>query len=397
MKKDNITNEVTEVTDNKSKGGRIIIRLMIAVFFFLTFGAGIFSFAAKDKDFSESENRMLSQFPRFSISALTDGSFTEGFESWAADQFPLRDFAISLKTVFDRLIGKREENGVYIGENSFLFDFTPEPNEESLDEKSRLIKAFLKENSDKKQMFMLIPTATSVYGEYLPEGINSEKADAALEKVSEALKSKKLIMPDVKDILLKAKEKGNLLYYRTDHHWTTDAAYEMYLYTEKKWKLNENGIKYDFYTVSDSFEGTLSSRSGIHGSFDCVKICIPENSEGTYVVNFEAEQRKEVSLFDKDKLSGKNKYEVFLGGNYGKVSIKTTAANGKSLLLIKDSYANCFIPMLTPHFEEIIVVDPRYMTESLDAVTQEHSFTHILFLYNINTFIEDKALCDVLS
>lgn len=397
MEKDNITSEVTELTDNNSKGGKIIIRLMIAVFFLLTAGAGVFSITAKDKNFSENENRSLALFPHFSLSALADGSFTEDFESWMSDQFPLRDFSISLKTAFDRLIGKREENRVYIGENGFLFDFTPELNEELLDEKSRLIKVFLDENNDKKQMFMLIPTATSVYGEHLPEGINSEKADAALEKVSASLKSKKLIMPDVKDILLKAKEKGNLLYYKTDHHWTTDAAYEIFLYTQKKWKLDKSGVKYDFYTVSDSFEGTLSSRSGVHGTYDTVKICLPENSEASYIVNFEAEQKKTVSLFDKDKLTQKNKYEVFLGGNYGKVSIKTTAANGKSLLLIKDSYANCFIPMLTPHFEEIVVVDPRYMTESIRDVTEEHSFTHILFLYNINTFIEDKALCDVLS
>lgn len=332
-----------------------------------------------------------------SISALADGSFMSDFESWMADQFPLRDFAISLKTAFERLTGKREQNNVYIGENGFLFDFTPKKDEALLNEKISLIKTFLNENSDKKQMLMLIPSAASVYGEYLPNGIISEGADDVLEKIRTSLKKKGLIIPDVRNILLSAKKSDNLLYYRTDHHWTTDAAYQMYLYADKKWKLNESGIKYDFYTVSDSFKGTLASRSGVNGSTDSIKICIPENSEGTYVVNYEAEQKKEVSLFDKDKLTQKNKYEVFLGGNYGKVSIKTTAANGKSLLLIKDSYANCLIPMLTPHFEEIVVVDPRYMTEELDKVTQEHSFTHILLLYSINTFIEDKTLCDVLS
>ena len=397
MEKDNIKNETAEAVGNKSRGGRIIIRIMIAVFFFLTFGTAVFSLAVKDKDFSESENRMLSQFPHLSLSAVTDGSFTKGFESWLADQFPLRDFAISLKTSFDLLTGKREENNVYIGENGFLFDFTPEADEELISEKTALIKAFLKKNSDKKQMLMLIPSALSVYGEYLPCGTDSTAADTILKKTSEALKVKGLLVPDVKKILSAAKEKDNLLYYRTDHHWTTDAAYEMYLYAEKKWKLNESGVRYDFFTVSDSFKGTLASRSGVSSSSDTVKICIPESSEGTYVVNFEQEQRKDVSLFDKEKLTQKNKYEVFLGGNYGKVTIKTTAANGKSLLLIKDSYANCLIPMLTPHFEEIVVVDPRYMTEGLDKVTQEHSFTHILLLYSINTFIEDKTLCDVLS
>ena len=86
---------------------------------------------------------------------------------------------------------------------------------------------------------MLIPSALSVYGEYLPYGTDSTAADTILKKTSEALKVKGLLVPDVKKILSAAKEKDNLLYYRTDHHWTTDAAYEMYLYAEKKWKLNE--------------------------------------------------------------------------------------------------------------------------------------------------------------
>ncbi|MBR3815201.1 MAG: hypothetical protein IKJ27_00585 [Clostridia bacterium] len=397
MDKDSIKNEGTETARNISKGGRIIIRLMIAVFIFLTLGTGISSLAVKDKEFSERENRVLAQFPRLSLSSVTDGSFMEGFESWASDQFHLRDFAVSLKTVFERLTGKREENNVYIGENGFLFGFTPELNDELLAEKSKLIKAFLKENSGKEQMFMLIPSSASVYSEYLPKNVTSAEADAALKIITNSVKCKGLAIPDVKEILLTAKEKGNQLYYRTDHHWTTDGAYEAYLYTEKKWELNESDTKYDFYTVSNDFEGTLASRSGIHGGYDTVKICIPEKSEGTYVVNYEAEQRKEVSLFNKEKLNQKDKYEIFLGGNYGKISIKTTAANGKSLLLVKDSYANCLIPMLTPHFEEVVVVDPRYMTEPLRDVTSEHSFSHILFLYSVNTFIEDKALCDVLS
>lgn len=59
MEKDYSVNEVTQVTEINGKGGRAIIRLMIAVFFSLTLGAGIFSLAVKDREFSENENRVL--------------------------------------------------------------------------------------------------------------------------------------------------------------------------------------------------------------------------------------------------------------------------------------------------------------------------------------------------
>ena len=78
------------------------------------------------------------------------------------------------------------------------------------------------------------------------------------------------------------------------------------------------------------------------------------------------------------------------------MSIETTAPNQNTLLIIKDSYANCMIPMLTPHFSRIVIVDPRYMTDTIETVMGEYSFTHVLFLYNLNTFNEDSALCDVL-
>ena len=115
------------------------------------------------------------------------------------------------------------------------------------------------------------------------------------------------------------------------------------------------------------------------------------------MVNYESLQLKTTTLFDESKLNEKNKYEVFLGGNHDKVTIETTAPNNNCLLIIKDSYANCMIPMFTPHFSQIVIVDPRYMTDTMDTVMSEYNFTHVLFLYNLNTFNEDSALTDILE
>ena len=146
----------------------------------------------------------------------------------------------------------------------------------------------------------------------------------------------------------------------------------------------------------NSFEGTLSSKAGIHGTYDTVSVCLPRGEKESYVVNYEALGKKTASLFFEDKLKQKNCYEVFLGGNYDKISVETTAVNTKSLLIIKDSYANCMIPMLTPHFSQIVIVDPRYMTENIDAIMSEYNFSHVLFLYNLNTFLQDSTMLDVL-
>ena len=93
----------------------------------------------------------------------------------------------------------------------------------------------------------------------------------------------------------------------------------------------------------------------------------------------------------------KNQYEVFLGGNYDKVIISTAAETTASLLVFKDSYANCLLPMLTPYFSKIVVIDPRYFSDSLKGVMAETQFTHVLFLYNLNTFLGDTSLAATLE
>ena len=68
------------------------------------------------------------------------------------------------------------------------------------------------------------------------------------------------------------------------------------------------------------------------------------------------------------------------------------ADSKRTLLLIKDSYANCFVPFLVSQFREIVLVDPRYYYGDLESLTAGQSFTDVLFLYNLNTFLTDDVL-----
>lgn len=52
---------------------------------------GVYSLLDKDRLKSDTENRMLKQKPKFSVSALLDGSFISDLESYYSDQFPNRD------------------------------------------------------------------------------------------------------------------------------------------------------------------------------------------------------------------------------------------------------------------------------------------------------------------
>ena len=109
------------------------------------------------------------------------------------------------------------------------------------------------------------------------------------------------------------------------------------------------------------------------------------------------EQRKSASLYEPKLLSSKNAYGVFLGGNHSLVKIANAVDSDRVLLMFKDSYANCFIPFLTPYFKEIVVVDPRYYYEDVQELIEAEEVTDVLYLYNANTFFTDNSLTYVLS
>ena len=151
--------------------------------------------------------------------------------------------------------------------------------------------------------------------------------------------------------------------------------------------------------VSDSFNGTLSARSGYERGFrEPIYIYFPDGTEGTQAGVYDVEKgEKTASLYAPEKLKEKDQYAVFLGGNRPLLDIRTTSESPEKLLIFKDSYANCLIPFLVPYFRQILVVDPRYYYGDVEALIQENQIGSILFLYNGNTFFTDNSLSGVLA
>ena len=382
------------------KKGAIISIVMIWLFCLVVFGVVGLHLLTDDKSFSESENRVLSQAPKLSIASIADGSFMKEFETYLTDQFPFRDGIISLKTVADRILGKNEENGVYIGKEGFLFDTQTPFDGKHIVEIGKAVTKFTKDYDRLKSAFLLVPNSSYVYSEYMPKYLEMSDQRVLIRSVHNQIKNDSVLWPGAAKLLKDNADKTQL-YYKTDHHWTTRGAYLMFRELCLSWgfektakDINKN---FEFHKISTTFEGTLASTSGVHDTQDEIEICLPKNSEGTYVVTFESSGEKTASLFFPDKLEQKNQYEVFMGGNYDKVIIDTVCPSGRNLLLIKDSYANCMIPMLTPYFSKIVVIDPRYLTDSLESIIKENDFTHVLFLYNINTLLEDNSLVPCLE
>ena len=98
------------------------------------------------------------------------------------------------------------------------------------------------------------------------------------------------------------------------------------------------------------------------------------------------------SLYAPDYLDTKNQYGFFLNDNHAFIEIHTGYNPGKTLFVIKDSYANSLIPLLTTHYENIYVVDLRYYNGKLFQLMEQYEPEQgmdVLVLYDCIHFLED--------
>ena len=371
----------------KTRLGMIVAAILAAVILLLDLA----TILTPDRSYSDQENRMLAQAPVLSGAKLADGSFFSDTESHFSDQFAGRDTWMGLNLARARLFGAKENGGVYLGRGGYLMQVPSEPDEEALARNLQAINAFAKRHSELKIYMSTVPNAFCVLSKRLPAGAPVRDQEADIRNIASSLRGVQFL-----DVTAALKEHSKeALYYRTDHHWTSLGA--KYAFEAMAPGLGiAPETEYEIYTVTTEFQGTLASRSGDHSAKDTIELYVPKwNVE--YSVNYRDNQRTVCSLYSRAALEEKDQYTVFFGGNHPRIDIKTTSESSRVLLVLKDSYANCFIQFLTPYFKEIVMVDPRYYYDNLETLLKQENVTDVLLLYNTDTFLTDTALADVIG
>lgn len=379
---------------------RIIIIIVFIGFFVLISGA---SLIIKDREFSPNENRYLAETPELSWDNILSGKFQDGLEDYLRDQVCFRDGWITVKTGIQKACGDTDIGGAYVGKDGYDFEkITPEDvDEKQVDRNIKAVEDYFmtaSETIDKQKLsFLLVPTSGLVMQEKLPKNARLFDQAKYIDQVQKAMKDYNFV--DVRDTLMDHNDE--YIYYKTDHHWTSAGAclaYDVWSERTGGEAETEDGLVKN--VVSDKFRGSLYSKildadlaydeiwtyglqkDEAFGSKDCT-------------VTIDEKQQLD-SIYDDEKLQEKDKYAYFLGGNYGQVHIQNqkaaSKAKGKNLLIIKDSFANSFVPFVTQDYENIYMVDLRYYNGDMKSYLQEHNITDVLVLYNISNFISDRNL-----
>ena len=373
-----------------------IANLIGKIFILILFLVLIINLIVPDRKESEMENRALESCPSFNMTTIMSGDFMEQWETYLSDQFVGRNMWRSIKVGLDRLGGSRMENGVYIGKGGQLMEDIEVPQEDRLGDNLAAIESFIQNYEEIPVTMMLVPDAACILSDRLPAFARVEDQRQMFSMVERSL-GDSVNWIDAVSIL--NNHRSEKLYYKTDHHWTTQGAF--YVFQEAAKTLGiEGDVSDNFvsYTVTDSFNGVLASTSGAGlDEKEEIDIYAPTEGDDDVVVNYVDEGRKTTSLYDSSKLETRDKYGVFLGGNTSVIDIRTVSTSQKRLLLVKDSFADCFIPFLAPYYREIVVVDPRYYNGTISDIMDSYRISDVMILYSGNTFFTDNNISGVFA
>ncbi len=380
-----------------SKKYAAFITVLFCAFIF-GFGGWLIWDMAHPKDFSEQENRYLAQMPEPKIGRLEfpglmngtnggnffSGEFMEDFEDFVTDQFPLRDEWIHLKAGSERLLGKKENNGVYFGtDNQTLFAFFNPAAD--LDKRVSYVNR-LADNVDVPVYFSLVPDKSYVWADRLPA--NAPNVDDGSTNRAAQL----LVNDNINYVNLYDRLSGDDVFYRTDHHWTTMGAYQGYMALADGMNGSVTVLDYEPTKVSDSFYGTTWSSAGAGWvKPDEIYTWVPEGA--LQVTGYPEGKPVDVPMYDLSRLEVKDKYSMFLGGNQPLCILRNPLVEGgKKLLVVRDSYSDSLAPFLGLDYGEVHLWDLRYNNMSLKQYVADNGIDQVLVLYSASNFSSDNNL-----
>lgn len=387
--------------------------LLSALFIIFIFIFGIFMVLTPDIELSEVENRTMAQKPEWNMNHIKDGSYMEEFESYITDQFPYRDKWLKTYVDFQRMTNQTYIYDYYIADDNWMLakpDYGFDKAEMTAAAgKINDLGAFLEEKNIDLYYFSVPHKVTLMQfllPDYIKKGIYLEDIHFFMNELDDEKVTYVDMTTDFDDRF--SEEEIKNMYFKTDHHWTMQGAFEGYKAIAET--LTDTSVKESDYNEkcldsSRRFEGSYNKQVYMSVDADDEKMCIFTPKNGDF---FNYEVTLNGDPIDSDKLYGKAfnnnnnpvNYSQLFSGNYREIDIinnKNTDKNN-NILIVKDSYANAMIYHIAEHFYHTTVYDIRYNEDRtlLDYI-EENDFDTVAIVYNSATLFGEMYNFDTLS
>lgn len=323
-------------------------------------------------DLSEAERRKLEQFPEVSAESLLSGKFMTKFEAFTQDQFPLRDRFRQLKARFSYgVLQKGDNNGIYLADGyaaKLEYPLNTHSVETAVGKFQKIYDQYLK-NESGKIVFTIAPDK----GFYLAQRNGYPAMD--YEALFDAFRELPwLEFVDISGVLSESS------YYTTDTHWRQETllpAAQLLLQALDA----AAGENYRETVLERPFYGVYYGQAALPMEPETISYLTNDTLEGCIVHN--RENNKTTSVYDLEKLSSRDLYDVFLSGAVSVLEIENPKGEpGRELLVFRDSFGSSMVPLLVENYSRVTLLDIRYVpTDYLTNFVDFHG-QDVLFLYS---------------
>lgn len=323
------------------------------------------------------------------------GTFSETFDSYARDNFPLQNNWKSLYANTMVLLGKEQFGNIYILDDKLVETYSDVDTDKIKNNVSYLND--FAQKTDIPIYTMIVPTSAGIYSADLPSYANGTSQKNDINNIYLALDTK-ISTIDAFYPLYSARDE--YIYYRTDNKWTSFGAYYAYIDVAKKMgNVPQMLSNYDQEYASDNYYGELY-QNVCYSKIQPDRINLFRSKYQSTVKSVELTENDNVlkskSVYFRSELNTDKKTDIFLRGDKcERTVVKTNVKDAPKLLVIKGSYANTLVPFLTPHYSEITLADLSLIKKDgkkLSDYVNVHDFDQILVLYDYNNFVNAEGL-----
>lgn len=354
----------------------------------------------KDMTAAEEENRELAAMPALTRETVFSGSFSQDFENYLADNVGYRSFFMDAATRIESLKGIKTKSGRIVTTTKDLGTGAQGDNY-LLVLPDRVMEVYKQDDAARNAYINALnlyaetlPTHTRIFSMLIPTQIEfhqgkttSDSEKKTIDYIYENMNNRIISVP-VYDVL--KSHKDEYIYFRTDHHWTQLGAFYGYTaFAETAFSQTPQLSEYK-KNHRDGFLGYLYNQAkdpSLEKHADTIEWYEKgENLTFTAKAMTNGELVTYSSrLFAIPQPQEAPKYGIFMGGDHQFAEIQTQNKNGKTLLVMKDSYANTLLPFLTEQYETLLVIDPRNFYSTVTALSEEYKIDDVLFVNYVFT------------
>ena len=382
---------------------------------------------------SDTEKRELTKFPAFTVESFLSGEWTSQVSLWFADTYPMREGMIEANNSLENFYGIGDEQvisggpaddipdkpvsgdvifnptddgngnkvqGMYVnGDVAYqLYSF----NQQNSSSYAALINKFASQVKGKAQVYdMIVPLHYQIaLSRDTAAKYGASDCEAAIDYMYSAMSSN---VKTVDTLPYLVSHNTEYLYYRTDHHWTARGAYYAYEAFCATKGITAHSLSSYTRKQFDGFLGTLYSEAkqpaAMKANPDFVEAFVPNGTNRLDVYNADGSYFDWFAIVaDANKYSAGNKYLAFISGDRPLIKIHNDKiTDGSSIVVIKESYGNAFVPFLVDSYEYVYVIDYRHWSGSLKNFVIENSIDDVLFLNVVNVTSTSERLNELSS